>query len=115
MRIGLGALLIASVLASVGGPDRAEAGQLAPVPKGEAVSSHGPYEMGDCETCHERRDPADPGAALKASNDLCFECHDEFRGNAPVKMERSVHPSARAARCTACHNPHNSRKKKLRL
>src|SRR5512138_3143734 len=57
----------------------AEPGRLAPIPKEEAVSTHGPYEMGACETCHQRHDPANPGPALKISNDLCFECHDEFK------------------------------------
>lgn len=93
---------------------RAQGGRLAPVPRQDAVSTHGPYEMGACETCHQRHDAANPGAALKVSNDLCFECHDEFKGSAPIKMERSVHPTAKAA-CTGCHNPHNSKKKKLRM
>ena len=93
---------------------RAAENRLAPVPPLEAVSTHGPYEMGACETCHQRHDAQDPGSALKVSNDLCFECHDEFRGKAKVKLEAAVHPAVTAS-CTTCHNPHNSRKKKLRL
>jgi predicted CXXCH cytochrome family protein len=92
----------------------AQANRLAPIPAKEAQSAHGPYQAGACETCHERHDPKNPGAAVKVSNDLCFDCHDEFRGKAPVKMDRTVHP-ANVATCTTCHNPHNSRKKKLRL
>jgi predicted CXXCH cytochrome family protein len=92
----------------------ADANRLAPIPKAEAVSSHGPYEMGACETCHQRHDASNPGPALKVTNDLCFECHDEFKGSAPVKMESSVHPTAKAP-CTMCHNPHNSKKKRLRM
>jgi len=104
----VGALVLGAGLA------RAKDNRLAPISSADAASTHGPYEMGACETCHERHDAANPGAALKASNDLCFECHDEFKGTAPVKMESAVHPASKAS-CTACHNPHNSKKKKLRL
>ncbi len=113
MHIRLATFFALSALALASGPARAE-NRLAPIPKAEATSSHGPYEMGACDTCHQRRDPANPGAALKVSNDLCYECHDEFRGTAAVKMDKTVHPSVKAA-CTTCHNPHNSKKKKLRL
>jgi predicted CXXCH cytochrome family protein len=91
---------------------RAENKRLAPIPLQEAVSSHGPFEMGACETCHQRHDPKNPGPAV-ASSDLCFDCHDEFRGKAPVKMDKALHPTAKA--CTTCHNPHNAKKKKLRM
>ena len=53
-----------------------------------------------------------PGPAIKVSNDLCFDCHDEFRGAVAVRMDKAVHPKASTS-CTGCHNPHNSRKKKL--
>lgn len=113
MRIRLlPATLSAAVLAA--GVAAGAESRLAPVPKTEATSTHGPYEMGACGTCHERQDAGDPGPAPRASNDLCFECHDEFSGSARVKMESAFHPVAKA-NCTACHNPHNSRKKKLRI
>ncbi len=108
--VALAALALAFTPRAAG----AEANRLAPIPKVEAVSSHGPFEMGACETCHQRHDADNPGPALKISNDLCYECHDEFKGSAPVKMEKSVHPTAKAP-CTMCHNPHNSRKKRLRM
>jgi predicted CXXCH cytochrome family protein len=103
-----------AALVAATGVARAEASRLAPIPAKEAVSTHGPYQVGACETCHQRHDAKDPGAAVKVSNDLCYDCHDEFRGTAPVKMDRTVHPS-NVASCTTCHNPHNSRKKKLRI
>src|SRR5574337_2052605 len=109
----LAPLVAVGVLACFG-LARAEANRLAPIPTSEATSTHSPFEMGACETCHQRHDPNNPGAAVKVSNDLCYDCHDEFRDGSPVKMERSVHPR-NAAACTACHNPHNSKKKKLRL
>jgi predicted CXXCH cytochrome family protein len=109
------AVPVACVLAlAFGAAVRAGENRLAPIAKAEATSTHGPYEMGACDICHERSDARNPGAALKVSNDLCFECHDEFKGTAPVRMESAVHPSTKAS-CTLCHNPHNSRKKKLRL
>ena len=113
MQKRLAPLLIAGAIA-LAGLARAEASRPAPIPASEATSTHGPYEMGACDTCHQRSDPKNPGAAVKVSNDLCFDCHDEFRGSAPVKMESSVHPKT-SATCTLCHNPHNSKKKKLRL
>jgi predicted CXXCH cytochrome family protein len=108
----LASLLLLGALATTA--IAAEPSRLAPIPKEEAASTHGPYEMGACETCHQRHDAQDPGSALKVSNDLCFECHDEFRGKARVRLESATHPAVKTS-CTACHNPHNSRKKKLRL
>jgi predicted CXXCH cytochrome family protein len=86
----------------------AAAGRLAPVPADEALSTHGPFEMGDCRACHVRRRGPDPGKVRRASPGLCFDCHEDFR--APVKG----HPAA-SETCTACHSPHNSRKRKLLL
>ncbi len=113
MDIRLATLVSACVLALAAAPARAE-NKLAPIPKADAASTHGPFEQGACDTCHQRNDPANPGAAVKVSNDLCFECHDEFKGSAQVRMESAVHPKSSAV-CVGCHNPHNSKKKKLRL
>lgn len=88
--------------------------RLAPIPAKEAVSTHGPYGAGACAPCHQRDDAKSPGPTVSASNDLCTDCHEEFKDTAAVKTDRSVHPRG-PDRCTTCHNPHNSRKKKLRL
>ncbi len=103
--------VLALALASIA---RAQGGRLAPIPRAQAVSTHGPYEMGACEACHQRHDAANPGPALKVSNDLCFECHEDFKGSAPVRMDAAVHPIVKSD-CTTCHNPHNARKKRLRI
>lgn len=88
---------------------------LAPIPAKDAASTHGPYGAGACAPCHQSDDPNSPGPAVNASsNDLCTDCHEEFKDKEAVRMDRSVHPRV-ADRCLACHNPHNSRKKKLRL
>jgi predicted CXXCH cytochrome family protein len=113
MRIVLAALLSTGALALAAGAAASES-RLAPLPREQAVSTHGPFQSGDCDVCHERKNPKSPGAAIKVSNDLCFECHDEFKGSAPVRMEKAVHPSSQG-RCTTCHSPHNARKKKLLL
>lgn len=107
--VALGALAAGAAVSAGAANDR-----LAPIPPTEAASTHGPFEMGACEACHQRHDARNPGAAPARSNDLCFGCHDEFRGTSAVRLESMVHPGA-SADCTACHNPHNSRKKKLRL
>ncbi len=113
MTLRAAALATAAALAFA--PDaRAENKRLAPIPKAEAISSHGPYEMGACEMCHQRHDADNPGAAVKVSNDLCYDCHDEFKGSASIRTESTVHPKD-GPPCTGCHNPHNSKKKKLRL
>jgi predicted CXXCH cytochrome family protein len=106
-------LALGTAAGSVASAAAAE-GRLAPVPKTEATSTHGPYEMGACEACHQRHDSASPGAAIAPANELCFGCHDEFRSTSAVRLESMVHPGASSS-CTGCHNPHNSRKKKLRL
>jgi predicted CXXCH cytochrome family protein len=89
------------------------AGPLAPLPADQAVVVHGPYAQGACDTCHERADVKDPGPA-KVTNATCLACHDEFEGRAPVRIgPGKSHP--RKGDCVSCHNPHNSRKRRLLL
>jgi predicted CXXCH cytochrome family protein len=107
------AVLLAAAALAVAGTARAS-NRLAPIPAKQAASTHGPYEMGACDTCHQRRNPRNPGPAVRVTSELCFDCHDEFRGSAVVRMDKTLHPASVAA-CTNCHNPHNSAKKKLQL
>jgi cytochrome c3-like protein len=107
------ALLVVAALALVASSARAEGGRLAPVPKDQAVVVHGPFEQGACDACHTRADQKDPGPAA-VTKETCLACHDEFGGTAPVRVGKGKsHPIK--GECTACHNPHNSRKKKLLL
>jgi predicted CXXCH cytochrome family protein len=105
------ALFSAAVLSAATAVSAADS-RFAAVPNDQAVSTHGPYEAGACDTCHERANASDPGKALKVTNDLCFDCHDDFKKSAAVKLEKKKHPGGSTA-CTKCHNPHNSKKRKL--
>jgi predicted CXXCH cytochrome family protein len=91
---------------------QAASSRYAAVPADQAVSTHGPFEAGACDTCHESANPKNPGKAIKVTNDLCFDCHDDFKSGSPVKLDKSKHPSGNST-CTGCHNPHNSKKRKL--
>ncbi len=98
----------ALVLAAVLGATR-PSGRFAPLPIEEQVSTHAPFEMGACGTCHDATDPtAPPGRLLKPANVLCFECHDDYQ------KRMKGHPAPEDP-CTSCHSPHNARKKKLLL
>ncbi|HEX8909049.1 MAG TPA: cytochrome c3 family protein [Anaeromyxobacteraceae bacterium] len=102
-------LLLAVALGATGAGRAGAPGRLAPLPHEQAVSTHGPYEMGACNACHDLKDPAGlPGRLLKPSNKLCFDCHDDYLK--PMKG----HPAPDDP-CTTCHSPHNAKKKKLLL
>jgi predicted CXXCH cytochrome family protein len=85
-------------------------GRLAPLAD-PVVSTHGPFEAGECKLCHQRSDRGNPGRPTRTGNQVCFDCHDEFEGTATRNMR---HASPRES-CTTCHNPHNSRREKLLL
>ncbi len=107
MRLAL--LVTAAAALGAGGGRAAAAGPLAPLPPGQTVSTHGPFEMGVCEACHKitaKSGGGQPGPVLKKTNDLCFDCHDDYAK--PMKG----HPSP-SDRCLVCHSPHNAKKKKL--
>ncbi len=72
-------------------------------------TSHPPFATGDCSLCHERADAANPGKVIKAGNDLCFGCHEDYPG---ILSRKFTHLAA-SERCVSCHNPHNSREPKL--
>ena len=89
-----------------------KAGALAPLPAGEKVEwSHGPFEAGDCSLCHKSKDPKNPGPIVKPIRELCLSCHEEFED---ILKRKFKHPPAEDS-CTNCHNPHNSKVKKLLL
>ncbi len=81
-----------------------------PLPQGEKAGwSHAPYEAGDCSVCHQKNDPKAPGPLVRAGNELCYSCHEEF---AEVMTRKFKHPPA-VQDCANCHNPHNSKERKL--
>jgi predicted CXXCH cytochrome family protein len=77
------------------------------------VVVHGPFEQGACDACHARADQKDPGPAT-VSKETCLACHDEFGGKAPVRIGKGKNHPVKGE-CTGCHNPHNSKKRKLLL
>jgi predicted CXXCH cytochrome family protein len=84
--------------------------QVAPLPPAQKPTFvHSPYEAGDCSICHEKNDKARPGPISAKINDLCYSCHEELQG---IMARKFKHVAAVEA-CTNCHNPHNSREKKL--
>jgi predicted CXXCH cytochrome family protein len=91
---------------------RAKPLSLAPVKARAAVSTHSPYEVGDCSLCHQRKNPRDPGPVTIAGDKGCTVCHEEFVELA--KSRRFRHAPGEVG-CTACHNPHNSSSKTLLL
>jgi predicted CXXCH cytochrome family protein len=77
----------------------------------KAVTIHAPYGAGDCSFCHKNTDPKNPGPVLKVGNALCYDCHQEFE---EIMQRRYKHPPAvEGPGCTNCHNPHDSKEKKL--
>ncbi len=96
-------------------PPTSKKRDMRPLPASEkAAWVHGPYAAGDCSICHVNADPKKPGPVIKAGNDLCFDCHDEFKKESEIKKSYAKHPTAKGA-CTGCHSPHNARKRKLLL
>ncbi len=81
-----------------------------PLPRGQkAAWSHAPYEAGDCGICHQRNDPKNPGPVVKAGNELCYSCHEEFQ---EIMARPHKHQPATES-CLHCHNAHDSKQKKL--
>ncbi len=78
----------------------------------QAVWAHAPFEAGECALCHERSDPADPGAVTQPVDDLCFTCHDQFAEQ--IHALANVHAPV-AESCVNCHNPHNAAQMHLLL
>ena len=87
-----------------------KASRLAPIDS-QTTSTHSPFGAGDCSVCHQKPGGAGPGKLGKTVNEICFDCHDEFKGTIGRTMR---HPAPKDD-CTRCHNPHNSKKRKLLL
>lgn len=113
MRLLSSAFLAVAALALAVTTARADGGRLAPIPRDQAVVVHGPYEQGACDACHARADQKDPGPAT-VTKETCLACHDEFGGKAPVRIGKGKNHPVKGE-CTGCHNPHNSKKRKLLL
>ncbi len=71
-------------------------------------SVHGPFDEGECDTCHD-------GRADKIEEDgesaLCFGCHDEIEDL--VKSAKVSHDALEVGSCIDCHTPHAAPRPKL--
>jgi predicted CXXCH cytochrome family protein len=82
---------------------------LAPV-KGKPVSSHSPFDTGDCSLCHVHKSAKDPGPVTLKGNQSCLTCHEDFQD---LLDNRRFKHSVAGENCTTCHNPHNASQRKL--
>lgn len=87
-------------------PGTAWAGPLAPVPKRQAKSTHAPYGMGMCKSCHKGGSKKRPGKLKGPIHKVCYKCHNEMQ--ATVTKTRFKHAPVQSG-CSTCHNPHNSK------
>ena len=80
--------------------------QLQPLPTGVAAQSlHAPFAGANCSFCHEKEDTKAPGPLLKPTNEICLDCHEDFK----QYMARKFKHSPVMASCSNCHNAHNSK------
>ena len=64
--------------------------------------THSPVKEGQCTSCHDPHESAQPKLLLQPMKELCLSCHPDKTG-----MEFMHGPTA-AGDCTACHSPHGS-------
>jgi predicted CXXCH cytochrome family protein len=76
-----------------------------PLAENSSFSVHYPYKEKDCSSCH---DPNNKIELILKQPDLCYSCHDDFS-----KTYKYVHGPVVSGYCTACHNPHMAKEKKL--
>ena len=80
--------------------------QLEPLPSGmAAVSLHSPFADGNCGLCHQKQATTEPGPLLKDANEICLDCHEDFK---QFLARKFPHAPAMAS-CVNCHNPHNAK------
>lgn len=76
-----------------------------------ATSTHTPFANGECQECHQSKDPKQPGPVIRAGNALCVDCHEDFHAT----LARKFRHAGGTNLCVTCHNPHNSKEAKLLL
>ncbi len=67
--------------------------------------THGPAADGECLSCHLPHMSEKPKLLLKATNDLCFQCHIDFQET--FAAAKNIHKPA-GENCAQCHNPHSA-------
>ncbi|MBI5394951.1 MAG: hypothetical protein HZA91_06595 [Verrucomicrobia bacterium] len=73
--------------------------------KEPAAIIHAPYEVRQCDACHESKFSQKLRADLR---DVCLTCHQNVLEKAKFK-----HAPAESGDCLICHHPHQSKEKSL--
>lgn len=96
---------------------------------------HGPYGAGECERCHNlsqstnfqgdavavNRDPFTSGPGVFGSrlavpkDQLCISCHSSHSASFADQHSLTIHAPSAAGECTACHHPHQARRRFMLL
>ena len=78
-------------------PAASLAGPLSPVPKKAERSSHAPYSMGMCASCHKGKSKANPGPLKESVNKTCNRCHSELKkAISKARFKHAPFPSSTA-------------------
>ena len=66
------------------------------------------HEIMQCSSCHLSGDDRMSELAMQGTNDVCLECHAEFKGPFPFEHQATVDYGTDEGGCIACHEPHGS-------
>jgi predicted CXXCH cytochrome family protein len=58
-----------------------------------------------CTACHDPHRRAQPAMVKVAGNDLCLDCHTDFKGDDPLKNHTRHDPKKEGSACIPCHMP----------
>ncbi|MCX7770130.1 MAG: cytochrome c3 family protein [Proteobacteria bacterium] len=76
--------------------------------------AHGPFAAGSCEVCHDLHSSDYPHQLKMETNDLCINCHQEFKkpgithvvSKHPLSGKKDPSRPGKMLQCSSCHNPH---------
>jgi predicted CXXCH cytochrome family protein len=86
----------------------------------ERPLQHKPFSNGNCGACHDPHATSNRWVLIKASESVCFQCHDpdkqplknhihpyNVKPKNASKMDLQLSKSGKLE-CLTCHNPHSS-------
>jgi len=76
--------------------------------------AHGPFAAGSCSECHDVHSSDYPHQLKLEGNDLCINCHNEFKKpdishvvtKHPLSNRKDPSRPGKMLQCSSCHNPH---------